>query len=700
VDKPLLLLGKFREYNEYAQMKLEYFIAPILFIGTLLFPLSAAAAVVPPQVSVSNHYFDDNSNPQTLTFEGNAVGAEEQVLCNVPQDTQQTLEYPIISASYQVLGTGLGGDIADNLLPTSIGGDGNCVVHGDGGAVPYTYDLLPTTVNVSSLASGTYTLKVTVVSQRAYRGGGYSSASTYFTFTINRPSPTTCTLSVSSNLPTSWTLSGPNNYSGSGTAANYTNAPPGTYTLSAADLTGYNKSISPSASQTCTAGTTTSWSITYTPPPGSATHLGCGGNYTCVLLTGGGDDQDGCTSEGDSCGNPPTSSAKQCNPPRWGGVQVDACWDNNGSAECGSNKERDVADWWCINACGALGVNTYTNAWLGGGTKYVPSGRDCPGCSFVLTGVSCRTSGTPSVDINCSPSSVDYNGSAIVSWTSTNVSSCTISPTGWTGTSGSYSTGALTATTTYTATCLVGGGGSVTTCGQMQRNYGVRGQNCTYSSPVNKPNADACKDWCASQNAVACEWYEGNGDCYKYSGSGCYLESGYGGWYAALCSTQPANNSTVSDSCTVSVNPSAYRNVCIIDGACMRVYGSGRNECSDPGNPDSSDCPQPPPSCSSFTATPDRFAYPPAKSVTLSWSCTKAHNGCTITDNNPEAPDIGSVPQSGSVSTPPLTKTTDYVLKCSGRGGTSPEYHLPLGSLRVYQFTGGKLQEVAPGTQP
>jgi hypothetical protein len=230
--------------------------------------------------------------------------------------------------------------------------------------------------------------------------------------------------------------------------------------------------------------------------------------------------------------------------------------------------------------------------------------------------VTSTDSGTSSVKINCSPSSVDYNGSAIVSWTSTNVSSCTISPTGWTGTSDSRSTGALTKTTTYTATCQAEGGGEV------------------------------------------------------------------------------------SDSCTVSVNPSAYRNVCIIDGACMRVYGSGRNECSDPGNPDSSDCPQPPPSCSSFTATPDRFAYPPAKSVTLSWSCTKAHNGCTITDNNPEAPDIGSVPQSGSVLTPPLTKTTDYVLKCSGRGGTSPEYHLPLGSLRVYQFTGGKLQEVAPGTQP
>lgn len=60
----------------------------------------------------------------------------------------------------------------------------------------------------------------------------------------------------------------------------------------------------------------------------------------------------------------------------------------------------------------------------------------------------------PSVDLVCSPSSIAFNGTANVSWTSNaNVSSCTVSPTGWTGVSGSQSTGNLTSNTTYSITC-------------------------------------------------------------------------------------------------------------------------------------------------------------------------------------------------------------------------------------------------------
>jgi hypothetical protein len=142
--------------------------------------------------------------------------------------------------------------------------------------------------------------------------------------------------------------------------------------------------------------------------------------------------------------------------------------------------------------------------------------------------------------------------------------------------------------------------------------------------------------------------------------------------------------------------PPSYYNTCATDGSCARIRGYGPNECSDPGNPDSSDCAQPPPYCTSFTSTPTKLVYPPAKGATLSWTCAKAHFGCVITDNNPDAPDIGNVPASGSRLTPPLSKTTDYVLQCQGKGGSSPQYHLPLGTLRVYQMGGGKIQEVNP----
>lgn len=145
-----------------------------------------------------------------------------------------------------------------------------------------------------------------------------------------------------------------------------------------------------------------------------------------------------------------------------------------------------------------------------------------------------------------------------------------------------------------------------------------------------------------------------------------------------------------------STPPPSYRNACTNDGACVRVRGSGPNQCSDPGNLDSSNCAQPAPSCQSFTSSPKKLVYPPAKGVTLSWTCTKAHDGCSISPGSLIEGGGQNLPQYGSVNTLPLSQTTDIRLICRGRGGVSPEYHLPLGALRVYQLSGGKIREVAP----
>lgn len=71
----------------------------------------------------------------------------------------------------------------------------------------------------------------------------------------------------------------------------------------------------------------------------------------------------------------------------------------------------------------------------------------------------------PSADIkvNNSDSAVSINSglSANVTWTSTNASSCSVSPSNWTGTTGSQSTGALTANVAYLLTCT-GSGGTAT----------------------------------------------------------------------------------------------------------------------------------------------------------------------------------------------------------------------------------------------
>ena len=68
--------------------------------------------------------------------------------------------------------------------------------------------------------------------------------------------------------------------------------------------------------------------------------------------------------------------------------------------------------------------------------------------------------GNPTVSLSVSPSTVSSGGSAMLSWSSTNASSCAASG-GWSGsepTSGSASTGALSTTTTFTLACSGPGG--------------------------------------------------------------------------------------------------------------------------------------------------------------------------------------------------------------------------------------------------
>ncbi|MEK7538862.1 MAG: hypothetical protein AAB552_03410 [Patescibacteria group bacterium] len=62
---------------------------------------------------------------------------------------------------------------------------------------------------------------------------------------------------------------------------------------------------------------------------------------------------------------------------------------------------------------------------------------------------------TPTVSLSATPTSVTSGSSATLSWTSTNATSCTASGawSGVKGTSGSQTTGPLTATATYTLTC-------------------------------------------------------------------------------------------------------------------------------------------------------------------------------------------------------------------------------------------------------
>lgn len=65
------------------------------------------------------------------------------------------------------------------------------------------------------------------------------------------------------------------------------------------------------------------------------------------------------------------------------------------------------------------------------------------------------------VSISASPTSIAYNAQSTITWSSTSASSCTVTPGGWTGTSSSHSTGALTTTTTYSLSCNGVAGGNM-----------------------------------------------------------------------------------------------------------------------------------------------------------------------------------------------------------------------------------------------
>jgi hypothetical protein len=69
---------------------------------------------------------------------------------------------------------------------------------------------------------------------------------------------------------------------------------------------------------------------------------------------------------------------------------------------------------------------------------------------------------TPTCSISANPTTVAYNGSSYITWSSANATSCNITSGNWVGLNGvNVSTGNLTATTTYTCSCIGPGGNSV-----------------------------------------------------------------------------------------------------------------------------------------------------------------------------------------------------------------------------------------------
>ncbi len=435
------------------------------------------------------------------------------------------------------------------------------------------------------------------------------------------------------------------------------------------------------------------------------THLGCGTNGTCALLPGAGNPADGCASVGQSC-TPPAGTA--CNPPKWSGWQVDACWDGGGGPDCG--KTQQVADQWCNQDCGnPNGAASYGTGWVGGGTKYLPTGRECPDCGLALTSVTCN-SGTgrgDGVRAKCVLNSCQIVGEE-------GPDECNPG-----------------------ASCDSGDGKHAACEGLYCRLVAGEGPDqCRYDHDCGLPREDHYE--CQSD---ACVKVPGAGDSQCARDSDCsrrseflqidpnnatmeigesrtmrvlYDADGNGSNYTwqdvtaaaafDVCNGNPPcpvrleghNTIVAAEKGSASVNahyigngaqssiivqdPPRY-NVCTLDGACARVYGSGSSQC----NADL-DCPQPPPVCT-FTADPPNVVIPPPRTVTLSWSCTgRGSISCSI------SPAGCSGGASGSCAVTP-TSTTNYALSCDGAGGNTKANV----SLRAFSLVPGGLKEIPPG---
>jgi hypothetical protein len=111
----------------------------------------------------------------------------------------------------------------------------------------------------------------------------------------------------------------------------------------------------------------------------------------------------------------------------------------------------------------------------------------------------------PTVTLTLNPTTIASGGSATLSWSTTNATSCTASG-GWSGaklTSGSQSTGALTATTSYTLTCTGTGGSAGATAAVIVTAPSVPTVTLTANPTSIASGGSATLSW-STTNATSC----------------------------------------------------------------------------------------------------------------------------------------------------------------------------------------------------
>ncbi len=224
----------------------------------------------------------------------------------------------------------------------------------------------------------------------------------------------------------------------------------------------------------------------------------------------------------------------------------------------------------------------------------------------------------PTASLSASESTVSADGSAVLTWSSSNATGCTASG-GWSGaqaTSGSVSTGGLTKSTTYSLVCS--GVGGVTSPVYVTVN--VTPTVALQSSPSSVRSGGVSLLTWNSANATACTASGGWNGAKATSGSESTAVLSVNTTYTLICTG--AGGSSAPSSVAVNVLPTA-----------------------------------------TLAASP--LAVAAGNAATLTWSSANA------TSCNASGGWSGAQPPSGKASTGPLATATTFSLTCTGLGGTS-----------------------------
>jgi hypothetical protein len=240
----------------------------------------------------------------------------------------------------------------------------------------------------------------------------------------------------------------------------------------------------------------------------------------------------------------------------------------------------------------------------------------------------------PTVTFSVNPTTVPLNGSATLSWTTSNATSCTGSGglSGWAGskqTSGSQNVGPFVASTTFTLSCT--GAGGTTQRNAVVSLLGAPTLTFTALPTSVSSGASSTLTW-ASTNANSC------------TASGAWAGN------KGTAGTQSTGALTATSAFTLS---------CSGDGGTVQQTANVTVTGAPP--------PPPPAPAPTVSLTASSSSVTSGTSSTLSWTTTNA-TSCVAMDGW-----SGTKTTSGSQSVTVMTGTTTYTLRCTGTGGSTDD---------------------------